>query len=304
MSLDSALARGASVDPPLSPPTWPQRLGGWLLLARISNSPTVVSNVLAGAALGGALTVGSTTLLLVLAMVLFYTAGMLLNDVCDERWDREHRAERPLVTGLVSRRAATAGVAALFLVGLALLWPAGLASLLAGLVLIGLIVLYDAWHKGNPLSPLVMALCRLLVYVVAFLAFRQSPTGELLLAGVLLVVYMVGLTAIAKSETKPSVSSRWPAVLPLLPALAFGPRLGWPAGLLALGQAGWSLYSLRFAYRTEARDIRGTIGRLIAGISLLDALVLLAVGASPGLVLVALVCFVLTLILQRVVPGT
>jgi 4-hydroxybenzoate polyprenyltransferase len=171
-------------------------------------------------------------------------------------------------------------------------------------VLIGLIVLYDAWHKANPLSPLVMAGCRLLVYVVAFLAFRQSPTGELLLAGALLVVYMVGLTAIAKSETKPSVSSRWPAVLPLLPALAFGPRLGWPAGLLALGQAGWSLYSLRFAYRTEGRDIGGTIGRLIAGISLLDALVLLAAGASPGLVPVALACFVLTLLLQRVVPGT
>jgi 4-hydroxybenzoate polyprenyltransferase len=300
MSLDPALARGA----PLSDPTWSGRLGGWLLLARISNSPTVVSNVLAGAALGGGLEVGPTSLLLVLAMVLFYTAGMLLNDVCDERWDREHRAERPLVTGLVSRRAAGTGVVLLLLVGLMLLWRIGPASFLAGLVLIGLIVLYDAWHKANPLSPLVMAGCRLLVYVVAFLAFRESPTGELLLAGALLVVYMVGLTAIAKSETRPSVSSRWPAVLPLLPALAFGPRLGWPAGLLALGQAGWSLYSLRFAYRTESRDIGGTIGRLIAGISLLDALVLVAAGASPGLVAVALVCFVSTLLLQRMVPGT
>ena len=35
--------------------SWPQRARGYLALARISNSPTVVSNTLAGAALAGAL---------------------------------------------------------------------------------------------------------------------------------------------------------------------------------------------------------------------------------------------------------
>jgi 4-hydroxybenzoate polyprenyltransferase len=175
------------------------RLAAWLTLARVSNTPTVVSNVLAGAALAGIKEAHPSLGWLALAMVAFYTAGMLLNDICDYGWDLTHRPDRPLVVGLVSRPAAMAATGALLAVGAALLWQLGQASSVSGLVLIGCIVAYDVWHKTNPLSPLVMAACRVLVYVTAFAAFAWPPTPVLFVAGGLLVVYMVGLTAIAKS---------------------------------------------------------------------------------------------------------
>jgi 4-hydroxybenzoate polyprenyltransferase len=225
---------------------------------------------------------------------------MLLNDVCDYGWDLTHRPDRPLVTGAVSRQAALVATIALFVVGLALLWLVSLAAVLAGLVLIGLIVLYDVWHKTNPLSPLVMAGCRLMVYVGAFVAFAWPPTTLLAICGGLLVLHLVGLTAIAKSEARPNVVGYWPAALLFVAPLYF--LLSAP--LLALADAIWIGTSIRYVYRREDRQIGTAIARLIAGISILDALVVARMDAPPQWIVVALLGFALTLFLQRYVEGT
>jgi 4-hydroxybenzoate polyprenyltransferase len=275
-------------------------IGAWLTMARVSNSPTVATNVLAGAALAGVVEPSGAVLLLALAMVIFYTAGMLLNDVCDYSWDLVHRPDRPLVVGAVSRQAALGVTVALFAVGLVLLWLVSLAAVLAGLVLIGLIVLYDVWHKTNPLSPLVMAGCRLMVYVGAFVAFAWPPTTLLVICGGLLVLHLVGLTAIAKSEARPKVVGYWPAALLFVAPVYFALY----APLLALADAIWLGSSMRFVYRSENRQIGRAIARLIAGISLLDALVLARMDAPPQWIVVALLGFGLTMLLQRYVEGT
>ncbi len=170
----------------------------WLTMARISNSPTVVSNVLAGTALSTIAPAASPLVLLAVSMVSFYTAGMLLNDICDMEWDRERRPDRPLIAGTVSRRAAIGATAALFAIGLVLAAAAGARPFFAAVVLSGLIVLYDVWHKSNPLSPLIMAGCRLMVYVAAFVTFAWPPTLALVLGGAALVLYLIAVTAIAK----------------------------------------------------------------------------------------------------------
>ena len=293
-------------DPAPSPaPTWRQRLGGHLALARLSNSPTVVSNALAGAALAGAGVFEGVAWTVALAMVAFYTAGMYLNDVCDYAIDRAERADRPLVTGLVSRRAALAVAVALFAVGLVVLAGVAVHALLAGLVLVALIVGYDLWHKTNPLSPLLMATTRAMVYVTAYAAFADvrlsDVPAELLWAGALMLAYVVGLTFIAKSETRPTFTRYWPAALLALPALFFlwalPPGRDW---ILVAVFAAWIAYSARFVYRGQ---IGAGITRLIAGIALLDVLVLAWQGA-PGGPLVAATAFGLTLFLQRYIKGT
>lgn len=284
----------------LTPSSLSSRLAAWLTLARVSNSPTVASNVLAGAALGGALVPTGSIGLLVIAMVAFYIAGMLLNDVCDFQWDLTHRPDRPLVQGVVSRQ--TTLVATLVLFGLAsvLLWLVEPRAFLGGLILIGCIVAYDLWHKSNPLSPLIMAACRLMVYAIAFAAFAWPPTLMLIVAGSLLVVHVVGLTAIAKSEVEPKLVGYWPAALLSLPPLLFMTQVPIPAVL----EAGWIGYSTRSVYRPAGRRIGVAIAQLIAGISLIDALVLIAAGAPPLTVALALCAFGLTLLLQRYVQGT
>ncbi len=305
---------GYSPNSPLSP-TLRQRLYGHLALARISNSPTVVSNALAGAALAGVVWINGPILLVAAATALLYTAGMYLNDLCDYAVDCQERPERPLPSGLISRTEAAVVVGLLFLISALLLWLVGTASFWAGLVLISLIVLYDMWHKTNPLSPLIMAGCRLMVYMIAYLAFASIFTVDLVVAGALLVLYIMGLTYIAKNEARAHrfrqsgrqignlVARFWPAVALFLPALYFP----WQSlslltlALLVLFVA-WVIYSISFVYRAHP-SIGGAIARLIAGISLYDGLVLTSVGAMPG-VGVALLAFGLTLFFQRYIKGT
>ena len=85
-----------------------------LALARVSNAPTVVSNVLAGVALASVVApvTVSGTFLLAVALVLYYTAGMYLNDLFDLELDRRERPERPLPSGRVSRAGCSACSAA------------------------------------------------------------------------------------------------------------------------------------------------------------------------------------------------
>ncbi len=278
------------------------RAGSHLALARLSNAPTVVSNVLAGVALAGGVapvSVGGTVLLAV-AMVLFYTAGMYLNDLFDLDIDRRERPERPLPSGRLSKGEALGVTVFLFSVGTFCLALLGTAPLVSGLVLVALIVVYDAWHKTNPLSPVLMASTRMMVYITAFVAFAPTLTLALIFWALLLGIYIVGLTYIAKTETS-SLTGYWPAALLFLPALVGALILPWSGFWLPLALALWVAYSVSFVYMT--RSIGQAIGQLIAGVSLLDALVILLFGTLGG-VGWALAAFALTLFLQRFIRGT
>jgi len=287
--------------------SWRKALYGYLALARISNSPTVVSNTLAGGALAGTLWPDGKLGLIAIVMVLFYTAGMYLNDLMDYAVDCRERPERPLPAGIVSRSAAVAVALTLFGCGSLLLWSVGPHPFLSGLVLIALIICYDRWHKSNPLSPLLMALCRLMVYITAFLTFSVQSLSTLLIPGSLLVLYVIGLTYIAKTENKPSMTNVSIVATLFLPTVYFTARqlqqVQWVTLPLILFFTIWVAYSVSFAFRSPKRQVGRTVGQLIAGISLLDALVLAASGSLLGTPL-ALLSFALTLYLQRYVRGT
>ncbi len=261
-----------------------------------------MSNVLAGVALASVVApvTVSGTFFLALALVFYYTAGMYLNDLFDLELDRRERPERPLPSGRVSQAEALAVTVGLFSVGTFLLSLLGTAPLLWGLILVVAIILYDAWHKTNPLSPVLMAVTRALVYVTAFSAFAPGPTFTLVFWALLLGLYIVGLTYIAKTETR-TLTGYWPAALLYLPALVGALALPWSGFWLPLALALWVTYSVSFVFIT--RQVGRAIGYLIAGVSLLDALVILLFGSGVGL-LWALAAFALTLFLQRYIKGT
>ena len=75
-----------------------------LRLSRISNLPTVWTNVGVGALLAGGSLADPRLPLLMLALSLFYTGGMFLNDAFDREFDAQHRPERPIPSGQVSAR--------------------------------------------------------------------------------------------------------------------------------------------------------------------------------------------------------
>ncbi|GHF38233.1 4-hydroxybenzoate polyprenyltransferase [Deinococcus metalli] len=282
------------------------RWRGHLSLARISNAPTVVTNALAGTALAGGN--AGTALTASVAMVLFYTAGMYLNDLLDVEIDRRERPERPLPSGVIPLPEAWAVTALLFAVGGGLLLLAGGRAPLGGLILTALIVLYDAWHKTNPLSPVVMGATRALVYVTAALALTPTPGAPVIVWALLLAAYTAGLTYVAKTEGRPVKPQSWPArywpvalvAAPVLYVVVGG--IAWPVWLAALVLAAWIIHCLGFVYGPQ-RAIGGAVGRMIAGMCLLDAAALASAGAYTWLP-AAYAAFVLTLWAQRHIKGT
>jgi 4-hydroxybenzoate polyprenyltransferase len=274
----------------------------WLRLARVSNTPTVVTDVVAGAMLADASARPSTIALVAVAMALFYTAGMIANDVCDLAVDRRARPERPLPSGLVSVRAAIAATVALFAIGEGLLLAVDLAAGLAGLGLIAVIVLYDAWHKGNALSPLLMGGCRALVYVVAALAVSDTVSSSVMGAAVLLLVFVVGLTQVAKAEGA-SVASWWPIAAVLAPAVYWSTHLGTVA-VTALLVAFVAFAARSLWLGIVRRAIGRSVGGLIATIALLDAIAVAAAGGPAVAVVSCVAGFGATLALQTRIAGT
>src|SRR5262249_23999803 len=136
-------------------------------LGRVSNLPTVWTNVLAATVLAGGDWRSGRIGVVLAAMSLFYVGGMYLNDFFDRAIDARERPTRPIPAGdIAAGTVATIGFALLAcgIVAMALL---GGATLVAGIALALAVVGYDVWHKGNPAGPAVMGLCRSLVYAGA-----------------------------------------------------------------------------------------------------------------------------------------
>jgi 4-hydroxybenzoate polyprenyltransferase len=278
----------------------------------VSNLPTVWTNTLAGSVLAGVAVGPGRLMVLALAFSLLYTGGMYLNDAFDRETDRRERPERPIPSGRVAPRAVFVIGFALLAAGVVVVGTAatpsesgGPAAAWAGLLLAGVIVGYDAWHKANPLSPVVMGLCRVLVYVTAALAVAGRVGPAVAGGAAVLLAYLIGLTYVAKQENLSEVRHLWPLAFLGAPFVyAWATLLGGGLGAaLYVGLLVWAAYAVSWLVRPGHRDIRRAVVSLIAGISLLDALLIAGAGDSARAVW-AVVGFALTLVFQRWVPGT
>lgn len=288
-----------------------------LILGRVSNLPTVLSNAMAGIALagvgimdgmaGGDVLGGVARAAVVLA--LFYVGGMYLNDAFDAKIDARERPARPIPRGDATRGAVFAAGFALIALGVALAALSGPEAGLCGGLLAGAILLYDVLHKRTAAAPAIMGLCRLLSYATAAaIAGGGALAPWMLLGAGGLYCHVVGLTFAARQEAYDRLDTAWPlAVLAVPLAGALWVALGNPAALAlwaALAAAtGWALHRL---FRRAPGDVPRAVAVLIAAIALYDAVLIAAAGsgADAPLALVAALCFPLTLALQKVIPGT
>lgn len=188
-------------------------------LCRVSNLPTVWTNVLAAALLAGVTSPGEIGLLAG-ALSFFYLAGMCLNDLCDLGCDRKERPGRPLPSGRISVAGARLLTCALFGAGFLSLWfaPCPSGALATALLLSGAIVLYDLRHKKHPLSVFVMASCRFLVFAVTAVALSGTLPSVVLLAAALQAGYVVLISVVARHENR----RREPFSFAVIPTLLAG----------------------------------------------------------------------------------
>ncbi len=284
-----------------------------LRLGRISNLPTVWTNVLVGALLAGGSLTDPRLPLSMLALSLFYVGGMFLNDAFDREFDAQHRPERPIPSGQVSAPQVFGigfGLLAFGMAGVIVAsrgadglpaWPA-LASAAA---LAGAIVLYNAHHKGNALSPLIMGLCRVFVYLTAAFSVALVLPVSVYLAAAALLCHLIGLTYIAKQEHLDRIGNLWPLGFLAVPVvygvmLALSAPATWVPLVL---YAAVLLFALNLLRRRARGDVPRAVVTLIAGMSVLDSVVLAGGGLFVPAVL-AIGGFALTLALQKWVSGT
>ena len=286
------------------------RVRAYVELARLSNLPTCVSNVLVGVAIGagaGESLPWFDAALLSLAIALFYAAGMMLNDAVDLPFDRVERPARPIPSGRVTPRSAFVLAAAALLGGLLVLAPFGRPALLLGAGLVAAIVAYDLLHKRFAAAALLMGVCRGLVYLVAAAAVGW-PIDWTLAAwlAVPLALYTIAITVVARRETSGSVGSRrWLALA--MPLLVLAPIAGlraqtWWVVIAAVVLLGWLVRPVQLLFARPPRTVPAILSWL-AAICLADAFFLTLLG-RPLVAVAAAGCFVLTAWGHRHVLGT
>lgn len=263
----------------------------WLHLARISNLPTVWTNVTAAWLLAGGTFTDPRLYWLILAGSLLYTGGMILNDAADVKFDREHRKGRPIPSGQVGLNTAWIVSIAMLIVGATLATWFGANPRITA-ILVAAIVFYDLYHKQWAGSVIIMGACRMLLYLMA----ASAVPAAALPAAVALGCYVVGISIAARLEHKngalPAASSMLALALLYTPGIVFAMRFasagGYPMQLVIL-----AAFAILIAYATQMLRKGGpaigqAVGTLLAGIAIVDALAVSSVSTTIAFGFVAL----------------
>jgi len=194
----------------------------YIELCRISNLPTVWTNVLAAIVLSSAGFQGTNFLLLLLSMSLLYSGGMCLNDIYDEQADRIKRPLRPIPSGRVSLKDARSLTVGLFLTALALFYIVPYPkAIFVAILLLMLIIIYDKYHKVHRLSLVLMAACRFMVFAVASIAVTGEAGFLVIAAGLIQSIYTLSISIVARHENR----FKKPFPFPAVPAMIAGMSL-------------------------------------------------------------------------------
>lgn len=278
-------------------------LQAWLVLSRVAGLPTVWSNCLAAWVLGGG---GATGRLLGLmcGASLVYVGGAWLNDYFDIGFDHQRHPTRPLPSGRVQPDLAGRLGVSWLIIGAVLLVLAGARPAFA-VLLVAAAFLYNWLHRATELSPLIMAVCRLLLYVVTASAASDGVTGFVFWCGIAVGAYVGGMAYLGQKEFTRDPVRWWPLISLAAPVvLALVANRGEyrePAMWLSFVLALWVIPCLRHALREGDTNRRLTVSGLTAGIVLVD---LLATGGElPGMILAFGALYVLTIGLQRYLPA-
>lgn len=178
-------------------------LKGYLQLCRPPNLPTAAADIIAGSALAGIFIEDGiipidALLVLVLASVLLYAGGVVLNDVFDASLDAVERPERPIPSGVIPKKKAAFFGIVLLLSGIIC---AILVNHTSGTVAVGLalsILSYDAFSKNYALlGPLNMGVCRGLNLLLGISIVGAFVQLEYLIVP---IVFIAAITTVSRGE--------------------------------------------------------------------------------------------------------
>ena len=281
-------------------------LGVVARLVRLPNLFTAPPDVILGAALVaglGDVPVAEVAGLAVASMSL-YAGGTTLNDYADAAEDARERPERPIPSGVISRRHALLLGVGLLCGGVALAAVAGGAVAGAVAAVLALLVgLYDGLLKGTAVGYLAMGGCRgtnVLLGTTVAGSVTALPAWALAVP-VVVALYIASVTSMAERETETGDAQ---AVLVAVAGVALAaagvlgvvavrspPVVATVVAVAALlGFVGWTGRALSTAYADPRPGTIGpAVGTCVLGLVVLDAAVAATTGVGWALATAAFV---------------
>ena len=191
--------------------TRPGRTRALAASLRLPNLPSVWSNTLTGVIFACLIQDHGNLALAPLALLTascLYFAGNLFNDWADQAWDKEHRPERALPSGVFNPSQYLALGMLLCLIGLAAAAITSFTAMSVSAALTLFIVTYTWCHKRTALGVIPMALCRASLPLLGFSACAGSwhQAQWIVLPAGMLFCYLIMLSLRARAESKPNTS--------------------------------------------------------------------------------------------------
>lgn len=187
----------------LAPSGSRKRLKQYLLLARLPNAFTALSNVLAGYfSLTGPSDANVVQLSILMASsALLYVSGIIFNDYFDLEVDRRERPGRPLPSGRVKKENALVLACATMAGANAIAFLASPISLAVSAALSAVILAYDYGAKHGRLGPAAMGGARFLnVILGASPALGLFMPWSTLFAAGAVFAYVISITILSRKE--------------------------------------------------------------------------------------------------------
>lgn len=297
----------------------------WLQLVRLPTVFTALSNILCGFLIThripqikvAQLTAQHELWLLLLSTSGLYLGGMVLNDVFDAKLDALERPERPIPSGRISLRSATAFGSLLMLMGVIAAAMVGTPSLVVAALIVPCVLAYNGFLKTTIAAPLGMGTCRFLNLMLG--ASAVSDLGLLWQALPMTVagalgIYILGVTVFARNEAGQSK----PALLVCGMILLVGgicldawaiTRFGTSQNAVNGSRMALLILSLNLLMRAAAaipsgapRRIQKTVGLMLLCIIFLDAIMVFAITADPKLAALVIMLVAPASLLRRMIP--
>lgn len=178
-------------------------------LTRPANIVTAIADILAGAAISGAVylliqdmdqEIIKSIAWLILSTMGLYGGGVAFNDVFDAELDSVERPERPIPSGQASVKSAGIMAFILLLVGVLAAWQVSTFSAGIALSVALLAVLYDAWGKHQSIfGPINMGLCRTGNLLLG-MSLIEGAVQSYWYIGLIPLLYVAAITMVSRGE--------------------------------------------------------------------------------------------------------
>jgi 4-hydroxybenzoate polyprenyltransferase len=198
------------------------KIKGWCQLLRLPNLFTVSGDCVLGYVIADGDIFSYKFFYSILSIFFLYSYGLITNDLCDISEDSKERPERPLPSGVVSKKEAQVIALLLLIFSLIFAFMVGLSVFYVAISLAFAITIYNYLLKKNSIfGPVSLGICRILSISLGFEAANgiDALRPILYIVAFIWFIYFFSISLVAYYETDLTRSPRGGFMLFTIPIM-------------------------------------------------------------------------------------